>query len=214
LDLRYAPEAVDVRLVSTPLTREQKLLVCPLDQLKVHAKVTHADEDSLLEEYIEAAYDYLSGPDGWLGGACLLEEDWEVYAPSRLGRLFELPLRPFVGVSLTSFDYLQADGTYAPVDASRFVLEPAQIFARVSLAYGQTWPYTGTFHPRAYRIRFTAGFAPVAEPDRVPSPIRLAMKMLAASWYADREMVGRVDDRVNHGLVKLAGRYRVEPDHS
>lgn len=203
----------DIVRVSEPLTRTQKVGVCPLLWVKQQSRILHTDEDDLIERYIEVAYDFLSGPEGWLGGCCLLQEDWECYAPGPVRRVFELPLRPFVGASVTGFDYLLSDGSYTPVNASTFGMLQTT-FGSLRLTAGQLWPYSGLYDPRAYRIRFTAGYAPINQPGDVPSPIAQAMRMLVAHWIANREAVGLAGPEVMFGLRSLAGRYRVSPDHS
>jgi hypothetical protein len=58
----------------------------------------------------------------------------------------------------------------------------------------------------------TAGHEAAAE---VPSPLRLAIKLLAAHFYQNREvMVVEKGSPMAFGLQNLAGRYRVSPDHS
>ncbi len=212
---------MDPVLVSTPLTRNQKLAVCPVPRVKMQARVDARDEHELLAAYIVAAYDFLSGPNGWLGGACLLEEEWIVSLPSKLGRYNELPMRPFRGTTLTSFGYLQADGTtYTPVEASIYSLLVGGHFSYPAIYLNSMtpWPYVGLPSFSAYRVQYKAGFTAVNEPDGVPEPIVLAMSMLAAHWFNNRETVGaegREPGReIMYGLKALAGRYRIGPDHS
>ena len=79
---------MDLRRISPAITREDKLRVVTVDQVKAQARVPLSDnsEDKLIESYIVSAYDYLSGPEGWLGRCCLLDEEWEDYVgmPDRL----------------------------------------------------------------------------------------------------------------------------------
>src|SRR5688500_17073885 len=106
------PFDLDLRLTSTPLTTAEKVAVCPVADVKAQARVTRSDEDDLIESYVEAAYDFLSGPHGWLNGACLLQESWEWFAPSTaVGRYFELPLRPLAAIA--SFSWVRSDGSYS-----------------------------------------------------------------------------------------------------
>jgi len=206
---------MDLRLISTPLTADQKIAVCPLDEVKAQARVTHADEDALIRGYIVAAYDFLSGPDGWLGHCCLLQETWETHLPSSLSWRHELPMRPFAGTALASFDRLLADGvTYEPVNTGHFHVAFNSGIASLVRATSAPYGYLGAPRHNAYRVRFVAGFTPVDEPLGVPEPIRLGMKMLAAHWYRQRETVGEPTPEVLYGLRNLCGRYRVSHDHS
>lgn len=204
---------MDLRRISLPHTHGDKLKVVSIEEVKQLARVTDDGENALIGTYIEVAYDYLSGPEGWLGGCCLLSEDWELYSTplhSRsFGRHFELPLRPVR--TITSLDVLAGE-TYGLVAPTIYQFMPTSSFGYVRLAGTRPWPYTGSYNPSAYRIRFTAGFGTTG--GSIPSPIRMAIKMLAATWYRDREMVGNADMQTHRGLLSLAGRYRIGPDHS
>lgn len=211
---------MDPVLVSTPLTRNQKLAVCPVPRVKMQARIDGNDEHELLASYIVAAYDFLSGPNGWLGGACLLEEEWVVSLSSRLGRYNELPIRPFRGTTMTSFGYLQSDGSYLAVPTGIYSLLAGSHFSYPAIYLNSMtpWPYVGAPSFSAYRVQYKAGFAAVNAPQDVPEPIVLSMSMLAAHWFNNRETVGaegREPGReIMYGLKSLAGRYRIGPDHS
>lgn len=201
---------MDAIRTSEPLTHAQKLNVVSINELKLHARIIEDDENALLGEFIEAAFDHLHGPTGWLNGYCLLEETWRFYLPSTLTFGLEVPVRPLIAV--TAFEYLGSDGTtYEAVPTDRYRQigygDHAQL-VRTSLPY----PYFGTSHPRAYRVTVTAGHPTAAE---VPSPLRMAIKLLAAHFYQNREvMVVEKGSPMAFGLQSLAGRYRVSPDHS
>jgi uncharacterized phiE125 gp8 family phage protein len=211
---------MDPVLVSTPLTRNQKLAVCPVPRVKMQARIVASDEHELLASYVVAAYDFLSGPNGWLGGVSLLEEEWLWTISSRLSRTVELPMRPFRGSAVSSFGYLQADGSYLAVDASLYSVSLGSAFTFPSLYRGTTfpWPYVGIYNDAAYQVQFKAGFTAVDEPQGVPEPIVLAISMLAAHWFNNRETVGaegrEPGKEIMYGLKSLAGRYRIGPDHS
>ncbi|MGY2052954.1 head-tail connector protein [Methylobacterium sp. JK268] len=208
---------MDLRRISAPLTRQQKLTVVTLDQVKQQERVLHDEEDAFIVDKIEAAYDYLSGPEGWTNGYCLLAEQFEMYVPEVACRLI-LPVRPLIEEGLTLDAWDAGSGIYRPVPSNAFALTSSDgcgcivgldrsVFRR---AFGQ--PY-----PRAYRIRFTAG---VTDPAAVPSPLKEAIKLLAAHWYQNREasLVERTatqtSRKIDYGVEKLAGRYRFSFDHS
>ena len=58
---------MDLRRTSTALTREHKLSVVSIADVKAQARELSNDEDALIGDYIEAAYDFLAGQNGWLG---------------------------------------------------------------------------------------------------------------------------------------------------
>lgn len=204
---------MDLSRISTPLTRDQKVAVCPLATVKAQARILGDDENDLIERYIETAYDFLSGPDGWLGGCCLLVEEWEYYSSGPERSRFELPLRPLYGSAVLSFDYLTS-GSYAAIDSGVYGLTPSEtypVLRRMGLSF---WPYMGLSDSRAYRVRFQAGFAPINNPSLVPSPIVHGMRLLATHWIRNREEVGTAGNAIAYGLKATAGRYRIGPDHS
>ena len=207
---------MDLKIVSAPLTIFDKTTVVTVPEMRRHARITQPDEDRQIAEDIEAAYDFLSGPNGWLGGCSLLTEQWEAYArgPDDIRRDFNLPMRPFQ--SLVSFDFLQANGSYLPVDPASYLYDNVTGFARFTSVGFAPWPYIGTANERAYRFRFMSGFGSTRE--AIPSPIRKGIKMLASHWYNQRETIGTEGrspgKEVAYGLVHLCGRYRVGPDHS
>ena len=211
--------AMEPRRVSPLLTQDQKLAVVPLDEVKMAARITHSREDQFIKDNIEAAYDFLSGPEGWLNGCCLLIEEWEVFLPASVDISQEFPLRPIVSSDAETivFDWLQPDGTYLPVDDALYSFYPGLMSTMsVVRSKGRTWPYVGPASPSAYRLRFKAGFGTARQ--EIPSGIRKAIRMLAAYWFNNRETVSpenkKPGQKVEYGLQALAGRYRFRADHS
>jgi uncharacterized phiE125 gp8 family phage protein len=206
---------MDLRRISPALTREDKLSVVSVAEVKAQARVIGDEENDLIASYIESAYDYLSGPEGWLGRCCLLAEEWEYFAGLPEHNRFELPMRPLAEATQVMFDYWRTD-VYQPVDPGFFLVSSDyNMFPRIVRARSLAWPYYGIPNSRAYRIRFIAGFGGAAD---IPSPIKQGIRMLAAHWYANRETVGAdgrtVGEDVKFGLRNLCGRYRVALDHS
>lgn len=200
--------------ISAPLTLAQKVAVVPVPEMRRHARISQLDDDRLLAEDIEAAYDFLAGEDGWLGRCCLLDETFAAYVngPSRNG--FRAPMRPLKAV--TGIEWLQAGGSYVAVDPTKYYTNTLNGWTTFMQGdYTSPWPYVGAPHGRAYRITFTAGYGTAAD---IPSPLKKAMRMLVAHWYNQRETTGSegrsVGKEVLYGLVSLAGRYRIGPDHS
>ena len=204
-------------LASTPLTESQKAAVVGVPELKRHLRVSGSEEDRDLVEYLATAYDFLSGPDGWLGSCCLLNEEWIAYSDAFGGAApFELPLRPIEASTLLGFDYLGSDGVYVPIVSDDYYLSRTGTFGQVyRQSFSSPWPYVGLPDRRAYRVRFTAGYGTTR--DDIPSPIRQGIKMLAGHWYANREAIGEIGrtagEEVPYGLKALCGRYRIGPDH-
>lgn len=207
---------MDLRLASEPLTQNDKLGVVTLEEVKRAARVTTSAWDADIKDDIEAAYDHLAGPNGWLGGCSLLTEQWELYLPAPASDRIELPMRPVRVDDVSGLDYLAADGSYLVLDPTRYgVLASPDTFTLVARG-GQPWPYVAPGSPLGFRLRFTAGFG-IAKAD-IPSPIRKAIRLLAAHWADARSATsaeGRaVGQQIEFGVRALCGRYRISPDHS
>lgn len=212
---------MEFRRTSTPITISQKLDIVTVADLRTQNRIMNTYEDEALETYIEAAYDFMAGPEGWLGRCCLVPETFEAFFPS-LRQDQELPMRPLVGDLITTFDVVDENGAYAAGDVTRYRLAYTEPFRTIQASNGPAYPTvrlaSGGLESRAYRITFTAGFGAYSED--VPSGIRHAMIMLASHLYQNREAtfsdtrITSVSRKVEFGLDALAGRYRVEPDHS
>jgi len=227
---------VDLQRISDPLTQQQKLAVVSIDALKLHQRVAEDDEDVLIGDLLEAAYDYLSGPEGWLNGHCILEESFELYVDT-IGTRLELPIRRFADGDLVSVERIDlATGQYEDLDAGLYtVVREDDYGVIVSLsglalaererfwrgldwnAHVARWTSPPALKPRLYRIRFAAGAKSAA---LVPSPLKQAIKMIAGYWYEKRESIESdprtqaLPENLTIGIGRLAGRYRVAADHS
>lgn len=214
---------MDLRLISEPLTLEQKLGVVTLDAVKAQARVRHDDEDALIQGYIASAFDFLHGPDGWLNGYCLLEETFAFFPDPPLEATTELPLRPIVSEDQVTLARRALGGAYVAFGAGSFMVASEDTFgviARLS-AVGFA-PIRSTRDPREYQVTFKAGWP---DPGLVPEPLKQAIRLLAAHFYVNREASqitggtglsgasGKLRE-IEFGLRGLAGRYRVSPDHS
>lgn len=205
---------MDVIRVSDPITTEQKLEVVSIADAKQQMRVLESDDDDYIAFLIGVAYDVLSGPNQWLNGYCLLEETFEVAAAS-LGRDGnELPLRPLSGNTVLSFE-TRTGSEYIAVPSTSFavsVVNQVPILSRVGF---MSWPYVTPNDPQAFRITFKAGHP---DADAVPSPLKLAIRMLVATWYGQREAVDfsitSVRQGVRYGLESLCSPYRFHVDHS
>lgn len=208
---------MDLRRISDPLTREQKLSVLPIAKVKAQERVAHSEEDELIGDHIEAAFDHLHGPDGWLNGYCLLEEEFEAF-PQAIGDTTELPLRPVVDETSVSVARRLAMGGYTAYGIADVLPVSSDGFCTVARLRATGFePQIRVIDPRQYRIAFKAGWK---EPGQVPRPLVQALLLLAGHFYQNREAtlsdtrVSNVSKKVEFGLIALAGRYRISPDHS
>jgi uncharacterized phiE125 gp8 family phage protein len=172
-----------------PLTRLTALdgdAILPLADAKLHLRVTHTDEDSLIGSLRDAAIAHVER----VSGVALAEADyrWTMRAfPTRV----DLPMRPVT--ELGDVTYHDEDGTATTYADARLVEN--SVYA--SLTEG--WPYANGYAA----VEFTAGLtSPDDEPD-----LLAAVKLLLAHLYENRGAVsvGDIATELPLGVAALIG---------
>lgn len=105
---------------------------------------------------------------------------WRLTLDGFGGSCIELPYPPLRSVS--SVQYLDADGATQTLDADTYVVVTTETPGRIELADGESWPATAV-HPAAVTINFQAGYG---APGDVPELVKVGIKLLAAHWYENR----------------------------
>lgn len=161
-----------------------------LAELKLQARIDAdlSDEDTLLASYLAAATRQVETETG----RQLMLATWVYRADgfSPHGTL-ALPRPPLL--SVTSVQYVDADGVTQTWDAANYVVDPYRDPGRIVLAQGASWPSTRDV-PNAVTITYQAGYGAslvddVYEEDatQVPPELRHALLLLTAEWYRHRE---------------------------
>ncbi len=149
-----------------------------LAEAKDQLRVTHDEEDSLIETYIAAATQRLDGAEGYLG-RCLLRQTWE-YTAERFSGPMRLPLPPCQ--SIDSITYTDASGQPVTLDPAAYEVAGLDSSEGAIIYPVAGWPPTAR-RPDAVKIRFTAGS------DFVPEPIRAAILGRVLHLFDNRESV-------------------------
>lgn len=180
-----------------------------LGELKLHCRIDHSDEDEYLTALIKAARQSIEadiqrtmlqttlqlGTDHWP-----LVQDGLYYA-------IMLPRPPLI--SVTAISYAKAEGgAVLMMPSTDYTVDVFHTPGRITPAYGVVWPAVQVT-PNSVVITYVAGYGTQA--SSVPEPLRLAVKMLAAEWYKDREPVltGSIATELPLGLERLLSQYRV-----
>lgn len=112
-------------------------------------------------------------------GRALVTQTWEdrlCIFPCSVGQI--QILRPVLQ-TIVSVKYLDSDGVLQTLVNTAYGVDTAPLFGRIYPAYGTAWP-TVRSQPGAVQIRYQAGYG---EPEDVPEPIRLAIKLMVGHWY-------------------------------
>lgn len=148
---------------------------------KLHLRVDHADEDTLIDRLIRAARIHVEE----ITGRALITQTWEYreerfpyYAsePIKLGRS---PLQTIISVK-----YYNGAGVLTTVSAADYFADVSLLRGEVTLAYGASWPAT-RYQRNAVAIQFVAGYGDNAED--VPEDLTAAMLLHIGHLYANRE---------------------------
>ena len=173
------------------------------DEAKLHCRVEHDEEDTLIDSLIAAAVDYLDGPSGILGRA-IIEQEWLLELDAWPNRL-ALPIEPVTNVAVS---YINTSGTEKTVPENQMVITDAPS-ARTVLEWidGVQAP---ELNDARYPVKITiiAGFGAAADVDE---GLKVAIKMLVGHWYDNRETVvmGMSVIELPMAVSALLARYRV-----
>lgn len=161
-----------------------------LTEAKLHARIEHSADDTLVTALIAAAREQVEHETG----RRLINQTWEQVLPAFADSM-DLDTGPVS--SITSVKYLDSDGAEQTLASTVYSLISESLPPRLVLNSGQSWPATYT-SDNAVRIRFVAGYG--ADSTAVPQAIRAWMMVRIASLYAQREEHAS-------GLTEMPGRF-------
>lgn len=87
--------------------------------------------------------------------------------------------------SITSITYTDLNGDTQTVDPDIYVLSEGREPSFVEPVFGRRWPIA-SYGPNVVEITFVVGHA---RPELVPASVKLAVKMMTAHWYDNREVL-------------------------
>lgn len=176
-----------------------------LIEAKLHLRVDHNEDDSLIESLIVAARTYI---ENYLCTS-LIQQGKVAYFDSIPGRTIKLPYGPVQFIE--SIMYYDEQDTENEVDSANYYLAPGDT---VSLFPKKSWGITSLRGPGAVQVYYEAGYEPEEiiipgetpdptednpNPDKlpdleytdytanIPRPIIQAILLLIGQWYENRE---------------------------
>lgn len=161
--------------------------VVTLAEIKAHVRVVHNDDDATLTSLVKAAVSHFEVHTGILGIA-FGQQSWELYYDEFPCGSLQIPLPPLISVA--SVEYLDpVSGLYVVWASSNYSVDAISRPGWVVPI--DDWP-TPKDAVNAVKVTFTAGFG--ATNAAIPESLRLAVMMLAAHWYQNREGLGSASD--------------------
>lgn len=164
-----------IKLVSAPAVEP-----VTLTEAKLHLRIDHTDEDTLIGSLITSARELIEE----ISGLVLITSTWELRLDSWAKMPLRMPHPPLQSiVSIKWLDELGAEHTVASsvydIDTVR---KPGLLFFKPN----QSWP-DGTLYPvGGVRIQFIAGYGLAVA---VPSKIKAAILLFVGHLYENREQV-------------------------
>jgi uncharacterized phiE125 gp8 family phage protein len=174
-----------------PLTRLTPLdgdAILPLADARLHLRITHTDEDSLIASLRDAAVSQVER----VSGVALAESEWRWTARRFVSRV-DLPMQPVT--ELGEVTHHDVDGEAATYTGARLIDNSAYP------AVGESWPDANGYAA----VAFTAG---LGSTDEAPELIAAA-KLLLGHLYVNREAVSAdTMSEVPLGVQALIDTYR------
>jgi uncharacterized phiE125 gp8 family phage protein len=163
-------------------------LAVSLADARQQCRVTSTAEDAYLLALVNAAADWADG----FTNRRLITQTWDWFLDAfPCSDALEVPYAPLQSVS--SITYQDSAGATQTLSTSDYVVDTKSTPARISLAYGKTWPVTYC-QINAVTVRFVCGYG---GPGAVPFAIKAGCLLHVQAHY-DR------DERQMEKLIEAA----------
>ena len=173
-----------------------------LTDAKTQLAVDWSDDDSYIQSLCNAACEWLDGPSGALGRACLTQI-WMALGNDLTGtRGFDVLLPPVQAVTKVEYMLL---GVYQTWTSSNWTTRTDEYRTTVKPAYGLSWPSMDS-DTQAIRITFTTGYG--ASSASMPDPILHASRLLVSHWYSNRSAADDAMKPIPYGVERLIAPWR------
>jgi uncharacterized phiE125 gp8 family phage protein len=160
------------------VTTQPATEIFTLQEVKDYLKVDDSTEDTLIATLLQSAR---QAAERYLNQALITQTITEKLDYLRLSTIY-LSVSPVI--SVTSFQYADSQNTVQTYNASNYIVDNFEKPARLSLAYGKTWP-TLYGNINDVTITYTAGYG--SEPSSVPAQIKQAILLMLTDAYDNRQ---------------------------
>lgn len=150
-------------------------------EAKLHCRIDHATEDTLIDRLIEVARQQCED----IAQRAFITRTYTAYLDRWPGAWFELPYPPLIAV--TSIKYYDDAGSAAVTYASsNYQVDAHSEPGRVALKTNLSWPSVTLRDLNGVEIIYTAGYGAAAD---VPDRYKAAMLLMIGHLYEHRESV-------------------------
>jgi len=170
-------------------------------EAKKHAVIEHDVDDSYIEELIAVASEHVQ----YLTRRQLLTASYIMYLSQFPNDDLELPYGNLQ--SIDSVNYKNTENINTVVDADVYDVDTDSDPGVLSRNIDAGWPVYKYSRAPVW-VQFTCGWT---SPSLVPRKLKLAIKMLVATWYNKREDTAVVKHlEVPHGVISLITEYKLQ----
>lgn len=152
--------------------------VITLAEAKLHLRVTHSAEDTLINALVGAATRAAETETGRQLVTATLRMSLDAFPR---GRVIELPRPPLITVA--SVTYLDDAGATQTLHDALYTVDIDSTPGRLVLADTEVWPSTAN-EPNAVKVTYTAGYGAAAA---VPATVKAWMLLQVGALYRNRE---------------------------
>jgi len=187
-------------IIYSKVTTEPSVEPITSTEAKVHLRVDHTDEDSLIAILIQAARETVEQRTG----RSLITQSRTIkmdYFPQT--NTIQIPYGPLI--SVTSVKYYDEDNVQQTMSASLYEVDTYSNVPRIVVT--DSWPATYD-KINAVEIIYSAGYG--AAGSNVPKPLKQAMYLILGHLYENREQVGTISYEIPFGAEVLMSPYTVE----
>lgn len=187
-------------IIYSKVTTEPSVEPIILADAKIHLRVDHSDEDSLITILIQAARETVEKHTG----RSLITQSRTIKLDNfPRTSILQLPYGPVS--SVTSIQYSDEDDATQTMSASLYRVDTSSNIARIQVI--DSWP--GTYDKiNAVTIVYVAGYG--ASGSSVPRPLVQAMYLILGHLYEHREHVGEEMFELPFGATVLMSPYVLE----
>jgi len=147
-------------------------------EAKLWLRVDHTTDDTVIDGLIKAARQHVEE----FTHRQLITAVW-YYKMDSFPTVIRLPRCPLQSADL-AITYYDTAGSLQTLGASNYTILTDRTPGEIHEAYSKSWPSTYSI-PEAVTVEFKAGYGTTS--TDVPEPIRVALRLLIADMYENRE---------------------------
>lgn len=167
-----------------------------LSELKAHANIDFDDDDFILETYLKAAINHL---DGWTGilGRAIINQKYQIVIEEPSLKCINIPFDNVKNIVISS---KKENGETVVIPAEKYRVIETILRTEIRFVSNECFQ-------SPLVISFVTGYGDDA--SATPAPIKVAILLLACTWYEQREATSSVQHtKLPYAVDALIAPYR------